>query len=374
MGLPFFPLMTSTYLRGCDVVPNIPQRQNRLEIIQWQLDICNEQPACAAVFSVIYQKCLAKLNNREFTPLRLTYDYLTACMMKQHSMYAVRKAMKWLMTVGLVQDCRKGQTRFLKNAKPDNAHYVSMDWNRVCELLQSNGYELPPVFKEQSAEELKAHLLKTTSGLFGTPKPIREDYPRKGREKTTKRAKVAASKEEVRSVESNRPIRNESKESEDSLDKTPNPLPAQARAKGNAFSRSRTDTIDFTTEGNIETRNYNISLLLENPTLCDILSVTGVFNIQSPEARRLLRCWAEGVITMRHLLFLQNHSNPPQLKSVDQLVEYCKQINIPDIDGFTKLQGYTQQLDYDSVETITSTGLEILEQNYEEKEPELIEV
>lgn len=348
-----FSLMNSNYLRGCDIVPNIPLRQNRLEIIQWQLDICNEQPACAALFSVLYQKCLAKLNNREFTPLRVTYEYLTACMMKQHSMYAVRKAMKWLLTIGLIQDCRKVQTRFLKNAKPDNAHFVVMDWVRLCELLQVHGYELPTMFKTQSKEELKAHLLKTTSGLFGTPKPIREEYSTKSGEETVKSSKVKVKPAKPRSVESNRPIRNMTKESEDSLVKeTPNPLPVKARARGNVLSRRRSDTIDLSADI-VETNNLNLSLMLGNEDLCNLLAISGINNIQSVEARRLLTFWGEGKLSTRHLTFMRQHSSPPQFESANALIEYCKQIDTPDEQGLSDLSVYLQQMAFEQDEICT---------------------
>lgn len=344
--------MHSNYLRGCDIIPNLPQRQQRLEIIQWQLDICNDQPACAALFSVIYQKCLAKLNNREFTPLRVTYEYLTACMMKQHSMYAVRKAMKWLLTVGLVQDCRKIQVRFLKNAKPDNAHQLIVDWVRLCELLQVAGYELPPAFKDKSKEELKAHLLKTTSGLFGTPKPIREAYPKETGEETVKTTKAKTKTKDSRFVESNRPIRNMTKESGDSLVKeTPNPLPDQARARGTSFSRRRADKVDFTEE-KVETNNYNLNLMLDNEAICEILAITGIHNICSAEARRLLRFWGEGKLTTRHLLYFKHHSNPPQFKTITELMDYCASIDTPDEDGATDLSTYLQQLEFEKEEAV----------------------
>jgi hypothetical protein len=325
------------YLKGCDIVPHLPKRQNRLEIIQWQLDICNSQAACAAVYSVIYNKILAKLNNRDFTPLRVTYDYLTASVMKQHSTYAIRKSLKWLINMGLILDCRKGRVRFLANAKPDNAYYVQLDWVQLSDLLLAHGYELPPAFKDR--EMLKAHLLKATSGLYSTPKPTREVCPPVARGELTKHTNSGAKPKSFRSVESNRHRRNMTKESKASLvKKTPNPLDGSRRPRGTFLSRRRTDSVSFVEEV-VETNNQNLQLILQNKHLCDLLKTVGIYNLQSHEARKLLNAWSTGKLNAKHVYFMGRSSNPPQFDKIHDLISYFESVSIKDEEGVTVFDG-----------------------------------
>jgi hypothetical protein len=321
----------STYIKTYDVLPQLPKRQKRLEIVEWHLDVCNYQASCAALLSVFVNKTMANLNNRDARPLRVTYEYMTECMMKQHSMYAVKKAFKWLLSVGFLIDCRNDQQRFLKNQKIDNAYYVKLNWHKISDRLLSEGYELPDELKSLSKDEFAVHLSKSTSVYLRHAEPKEKVLtPSSTREKPKKKASKATKPYSVSSVESDRHIRNMLIVSDETIRKeTPYPLAGSCpegcdQPRGIVLSRRRSDKIEVN-EDNMSVNNYNLNLLISNKDLYRLIVVAGIVGITSYEARLLMGLWDRGELNSKHLDYFIKHSNPPQFDSAKGLINYFKQ-------------------------------------------------